>query len=124
MRRIEAESQTGYVSVYLRHEFTLTAVALAAVNDLILRVDYDDGFKAYLNGTEVARANLPTGDVAYDATATAGHEAGTPEDFDISTSRRLLQPGNNVLAIEVHNRSLTSSDLSMIPQLLRSRDAR
>lgn len=125
MRRIndnpdtpEDESRPGYLSVYLRYKFTLDSNSLAAIDDLILRVDYDDGFKAYLNGMEVAVANLPTGRVPYDQRATASHEAGTPEDFDISAGKRWLQVGENILAIQVHNRSLTSGDLSMIPELL------
>ena len=125
MRRInddpetpEDEGRPGYLSVHLRHTFTLDAESLAAVDDLILRVDYDDGFKAYLNGVEVARANLPAGVVPYDARATRGHEAGTPQDFDISDHKNLLRTGENVLAIQVHNQSITSADLSMIPELL------
>ncbi len=116
MRR--TDDQTGYISIHLRHEFHLTPESQAAIGNLILRIDYDDGFKAYLNGTEVARANLPTGDVTYETTATASHEAGAPEDFDISDHKNLLQTGGNVLAIEVHNRSATSSDVSMIPELV------
>jgi hypothetical protein len=114
----EDESQPGYLSVYLRYTFTLDSEALAAIDDLILRVDYDDGFKAYLNGIQVAVANLPTGRIAYDQPANGSHEAGTPEDFDISEHKLILQVGKNILAIQVHNRSLTSSDLSMIPELL------
>jgi len=116
MRR--TDTQTGYLSVYLRREFQLTADSWAAISDLLLRVDYDDGFKAYLNGTEVARANLPSGEIAHDVTATASHEAGSPEDLDISVHKDLLKTGRNVLAIQVHNRSATSSDLSMIPALI------
>ena len=118
MRRDDAQGIPGYVSVYLRYEFNLTATSLTAISDLILRVDYDDGFRAYLNGVEVARANLPTGDVTYDTTATGSHEAGSAEDFDISAHAGLLVVGNNVLAIQAHNRSLTSSDFSIIPELL------
>ena len=125
MRRIndnpetpEDESQPGYLSVFLRNKFLLDAESLAAIDDLILRVDYDDGFKAYINGTEVASANLPAGIVPYNQIATRGHEAGTPEDFDISAQKNLLRVGENVLAIQVHNRSLTNNDLSMIPELI------
>lgn len=125
MRRIndnpdtpEDESQPGYLSVYLRYQFTLDSDALAAIDDLILRVDYDDGFKAYLNGMEVAVANLPVGRVPHNQPATRSHEAGTPEDFDISAGKRWLQVGENVLAIQVHNRNITNGDLSMIPELL------
>ncbi|MHC4104908.1 MAG: hypothetical protein ACYSR9_08215, partial [Planctomycetota bacterium] len=108
----ENESQPGYLSVFLRRNFLLDAESLAAIDDLILRVDYDDGFKAYINGTEVARANLPAGIVAYDQVATRSHEAGTPEDFDISDYKSLLRLGENVLAIQVHNRSIRNGDLS------------
>ncbi len=125
MRRInddpetpDNEGQAGYLSVHLRHKFLLDAEELAAIDNLILRVDYDDGFKAYLNGAEVAGANLPAGIVPYNTRATASHEAGTPRDFDISDHKDLLHTGDNVLAIQVHNRSITSGDLSMIPELL------
>ena len=126
MRRIndnpdtpEDESRPGYLSVYLRYTFTLDSESLAAIDDLILRVDYDDGFRAYLNGALVASANLPaTGRVPHNQQATASHEAGTPEVFDITTGKRWLQVGENVLAIQVHNINLTNGDLSMIPELL------
>ncbi len=114
----EDESQPGYLSVHMRHVFTLSPESLAAVDDLILRVDYDDGFKAHLNGAEVARANLPAGRVAHDTRATRGHEAGTPRDFDISDAKHLLQVGDNVLAIQVHNQNIANGDLSMIPELI------
>ena len=125
MRRInddpetpDNEGQAGYLSVHLRHKFLLDAEGLDAIDNLILRVDYDDGFKAYLNGAEVASANLPAGIVPHNARATASHEAGTARDFDISDHKDLLRTGDNVLAIQVHNRSITSGDLSMIPELL------
>ena len=129
MRRIndnpgtpEDESRPGYLSVYLRYTFTLDSESLAALDDLILRVDYDDGFRAYLNGALVVSANLPeTGRVPHDQPATRSHEAGTPEDFDISDGKRWLRVGENVLAIQVHNRSLTNGDLSMIPELINRR---
>ena len=114
----QAEGVPGYVSVYLRHTFELTTDALAGMHELILRVDYDDGFKAYLNGVEIARANLPAGLVSHDRTANGSHEAGSPEEFAVPDAAGLLRKGLNVLAIQVHNRALTSSDLSMVPELL------
>src|SRR5438128_1871456 len=47
---------TTYLSVYARKMFVLTN--LARIQWLTLRIDYNDGFVAYLNGTEVARRNL------------------------------------------------------------------
>ena len=57
-------------SAYVRLPFTVTNVT--QVQDLKLRLRYDDGFIAYLNGTEVARANAPT-NATWDSTATRSH---------------------------------------------------
>ncbi|MBL9127426.1 MAG: DUF1800 family protein [Verrucomicrobiales bacterium] len=112
----QADGNPGYYSVFLRHTFNLSGpVDFDAV---ILSLDYDDGFVAYLNGTEVARANVDGNAPAYNAPASNDHEAGTPEEFDLSARRGLLRSGPNVLAIELHNVSLTSSDASIIPSLL------
>ncbi|MBI4604068.1 MAG: DUF1800 family protein [Planctomycetes bacterium] len=110
----EDESQPGYASVYVRARFQVAD--LAGVKDLIFRVDYDDGFAAYLNGTEIARKGLPA-NPAFNALATS-HDAGSPEDIDITARKSLLVAGTNVLAIQVHNTSLGSSDLTMIPEIL------
>ena len=89
-----------------------------------MHIDYDDGFIAYLNGQEVARANIGTaGDpVYYNQFADSDHEAvmyngGKPEKFDIGFAKSYLKNGENVLAIEVHNKSNNSSDMSLIPFL-------
>ena len=47
----------GTLAVYLRKSFTIDDVS--EINSLVLDVDYDDGFVAYINGQEVARANTP-----------------------------------------------------------------
>ena len=46
-------------TVYIRIPFAVADVA--AIDKLILRMRYEDGFVAYLNGIEVARANAPAG---------------------------------------------------------------
>ncbi|MCK4746872.1 MAG: hypothetical protein KAT15_07555, partial [Bacteroidales bacterium] len=43
------------LSVYCRYRFNLSDTSV--VSDLILDVDFDDGFVAFLNGTELARYN-------------------------------------------------------------------
>ena len=50
--------------------------------------------------------------------ASKNREAGNPETFDLSAHIPALREGNNVFAIEVHNRELGSSDLSIIPKLV------
>ena len=109
----------NYLSVYMRISFEPGDVS--AISRLTLTVDYDDGFVAYINGTEVARSPSMIGQgdpPAFDTPAnTPDHEAGTPEVYDISQAITQLVDGVNVLAIQVHNRSLSSSDLSLIPEL-------
>jgi hypothetical protein len=87
------------------------------VRALVLRIAYDDGFVAYLNGREVARAGVDGRPPARTARA-RDHEAGPPEDLVLPGAPALLVDGENVLAIEVHDSSLSSSDLSLVPELL------
>lgn len=115
----QAAGIPGYLTLYLRKTFHVASPQ--DLDALILRVDYDDGFVAYLNGTEVARANLAGRPPLHNEPATDDHEAGDAEDFDLTSQSGLLRAGANVLAIQVHNVSLTSSDLSMIPELLARR---
>jgi len=113
---------TGNISVFSRIAFTLADSA--AVTAMILDIDYDDGFVAWLNGIEIARANLGQKGVqpAWNLAANPDHEAniyrGLPPDrFLIANFREALRSGRNLLAIQIHNNSTSSSDLSMIPFL-------
>jgi len=108
------------ISVYIRKTFTVNDIA--NVDTAFLHIDYDDAFVAYLNGTEIARANIGTkGTVpAYTQTASSNHEAvmysgGAPDVFPISNIRTLLKAGENLLSIQVHNINSSSSDLTLIP---------
>ena len=82
-----------------------------------LEIAYDDGFVAYLNGQEIARANMPAGQPAFDTLATASIDAGAPLFINLDGFRNLMNVGDNVLAIEVHNADISSSDLSFLPRL-------
>ncbi len=104
----------NYATVYVRSHFTLGAEA-ASILHLELEAIFDDGFVAYLNGTEIARSHVPAGALQASTTA-SNHEASSgPETFTVDPA--LLVQGDNVLAVEVHNGSLGSSDLSFIPTL-------
>ena len=101
-------------SAYVRIDFS--AVNADTFSTLKLESQYDDGFVAYLNGSEIARVNAPGEDdetLAYDATALSSHpdsEALTPESIDITDARDVLVDGNNVLAIHLLNQAVNSSD--------------
>ena len=110
-------------SIYMRHTFEVADVS--EFSHAVFSMDYDDGFVAYLNGTEIARANAgePGEVLAWDAILDDWHEAvlyagGTPELVEVNPS--LLLEGPNVLAVEVHNNTVSSSDLTARPFFLVS----
>ncbi|MCK4958690.1 MAG: hypothetical protein KAT00_04810, partial [Planctomycetes bacterium] len=113
-----SDMQGSYISVYARKVFI--ASEPNDVARLLLSMDYDDSFVAYLNGVEIARANVTGNPPAYDLAADSDHEASSsssnPVEF-FQINPNLLVTGKNVLAIQGHNKSLSSSDFTMIPQL-------
>ena len=103
-------------SVFLRHKFSITDTS--SIVRAVLSMDYDDAFVAYLNDVEIARAGITGIHPAYNELG-ADHEAtmysgGTPESFIIEKKlmKTCLVSGDNVLSIQVHNSSITSSDIS------------
>lgn len=108
----------NYTSVYLRRNFTIAGDLTNAVLD----VGYDDGFVAYLNGTEIGRYNMGNAGTppAFDSTAENGHEATAANAvIQLRDHADLLVAGNNLLAFQVHNSSLDSSDLSLLPRIVK-----
>ncbi|MAS68596.1 MAG: secretion system protein Por [Flavobacteriaceae bacterium] len=104
------------ISLYMRKTFEIEDVSL--VSRAVLDIDYDDGFVAYINGVEVAR-DLFSGDhTSYSMPSDGLHEAqlytgNIPERYFFD--KTLLSDGSNIIAVQVHNQSLTSSDLSALP---------
>ncbi len=110
----------GTASIYVRILFTINDLEL--MENLWLDMDFDDGFIAHINGVEVARSNMLEATPSFNSTAIVDREAtiyqsGKPLRFGIDEFRALLNDGENVLSIQVHNISSTSSDLSLIPFL-------
>jgi len=104
-------------SVYIRIPFTIDDPA--TLSSLVLRMKYDDGFSAYLNGTLVASSQAPA-NPQWDSLATEDHTDSLAlvfEDFNISANLNLVEAGSNVLAIQGLNGTLGSSDLLILPEL-------
>jgi len=105
-------------SLYLRYLFHITNKE--DITKLLLHSDYDDSFIAYLNGVEIARSNNIYGvPITYQTLATSAHEAvkNSGEEFERCYFSKvqldtLLQIGDNVLAIEVHDFDSIPDDMS------------
>jgi spore coat protein CotH len=106
-------------SLYLRFPFEIGDLDQVASGDLNLRMKYDDGFVAYLNGHRVAAANAPAR-LQWNSRATAGH--GDPsatqfEVFNISNHRDKLVRGKNILAVHAMNISAESTDMLLVVEI-------
>lgn len=98
-----------YRTTYFRNRFTVADPA--AVTSMIGQLMYDDGAVVYLNGTELARPSMPSGTITA-STFAADREAGNAYlTLDWTSARSLLVAGTNVITVEVHQDSPTSSDL-------------
>ena len=105
-------------SMYLRFPFELEDLA-AVRGDLILKMKYDDGFVAYLNGHRIASANAPN-PIRWNSRATRGHgdpQAVEFETFNISEHREKFRKGKNVLAIHGLNVAPGSTDMLILPEI-------
>ncbi len=105
-------------SVFTRFEFQLDDPQ--DVGQLDFNLMFDDGFVAYLNGQEVARANAPA-EPSWDSAATrsvAADAATSFVTFDLTPFTGLLVEGGNLLAIQGLNSSASNSDLLLVPQLV------
>ena len=111
-----------YPTTYFRKRFVLNDPG--AVTGLTLRVCYDDGYVAYLNGEEVARGGMPGGAIGYGTLATAQNgSTGVYQQVSLAAHIGKLVGGAgqmNVLAVEVHQVSASSSDLFMDLELCRA----
>jgi len=118
------QMEGAILTLYARTDFWIWGNG-SPINYLRLLVRYDDGYVAYLNGTEIARANIAGQPPRFDETASALHEitggAGHfDEEIDVLAFKGALQEGKNTLAVEVHNGTLDSTDLSLSAELIYS----
>lgn len=100
-------------SAYLRSEFTPPAGD--AFTGLTLDIEYDDGFVAWLNGTEIARRNAPAVPAP---SSTAPQAAKEVESINVAPFASLVVPGQpNVLAIQGLNVAADDADFGIDAQL-------
>jgi len=103
------DMRENYISIYIRLRFNLTAEQIDSFTQLRAEVHYDDGFVLYLNGTRVAPPTNLTGDPpAYDQAANTANDYSA-QQIDLTSFLGQLVVGTNVLAMQVHNGSLSGS---------------
>jgi len=121
-----SSSNNKNVTTYFRKNFTVANLNqsgdIGAVGSAKMRVKRDDGIVVYVNGAEVARDNMPTGDID-DATLAATIASDDGQTWrDITVPVAALVQGENTVAVSVHQSARASSDLSFDADLALTRE--
>ena len=110
-----------YVTTYFRRQFQVNDIP--SIASLVMSTLRDDGAVVYINGTEVFRTNLPAAPavITYQSLG-LGAIGGADESalYDVSLDPCVLVSGLNVMAVEIHQSSGTSSDISFDMRLSTS----
>jgi hypothetical protein len=110
-------ASSKYITTYFRHRFVnRSPIPFTA---LTLRVIRDDGIVVWLNGAEVFRDNLPGGAVTFGTLALSS--LGPPLEGEFTETNLpplIVAPGTNVLAVEIHQGAVDSSDISFDLELI------
>lgn len=107
------DAENKYPTAYFRTDFELGAEE-QVLSALALGI-FDDGAVIYVNGNEVHRVRMSSDEISHDSLATSSASQNQIDPFDIPLD--LLRAGKNVIAVEVHQRRRTSSDLSFDLQI-------
>lgn len=106
------DMQNSYLCLFLRKTFVVSNAS--EISALKLSALVDDGFVAWLNGEEILRVGVP-GDpgsaVGIDTLAANAVEPVSMVTYALSVSPTILKDGNNILAVQVFQSSLGSSDV-------------
>lgn len=110
-------ADNNQITSYFRHSFNVAKASDYA--SLTMNMVRDDGGVVYLNGTELLRSpNLPAPPTAivYATTTSGDNGENTPESATVNASA--LRDNANVVAVEMHQQSATSSDVSFQLELI------
>jgi len=96
-----------WITAYFRKTINIANPSLYA--NYIFNVERDDGYIVYVNGTEVARNNMPGGAVTWATGATAAVEDAV---VSFTVPNTAFVAGTNVIAVEIHQASIVAGPLS------------
>ncbi len=106
-----SDDQNKHITSYFRSSLEIEDIAL--YDSYTARLMRDDGAVVYINGVEAFRVNMPEGTVLPETVAenfAGGNDEFTYFEYEVD--KNLFQQGTNVFAVEIHQSSPTSSDIS------------
>jgi len=102
-----SDMRNGYSTLYLRSQFRVSH--LADLKTVSFDCSFDDGFILWINGKEAIRNNAPENPTS-ESYSPVNHEWDTPFVLELSAGEMNLLEGENLLAVQVFNATLGSSD--------------
>lgn len=105
--RTSLAMRDNYTGVFFRKEFEVEDPA--AISQLTVEVQFDDGFILWVNGRFLLSENMPSNEVAFNRSASSAIENTAFVSFDVDVPRGVLVPGANVIAVQAHNASIGGS---------------
>jgi hypothetical protein len=107
-----SDANNKYITTYFRKSFDLTSGDLSA-SPYIINLLRDDGAVVYLNGEEIIRSNMPSGNIGFQTLASSSVSGSAESEFiSYAIGSEYFREGTNLLSIEVHQSAANSSDLS------------
>lgn len=102
-----------YITTYFRREFTVDAVPMSVTG----RMMRAHGAVLYLNGTEIARQNMPGSSAFGDLANATVSGAGATNYFGFTVPPGLLKAGRNLFCAELHLASPTNTTAGFSAEL-------
>ncbi|MCR5851262.1 MAG: lamin tail domain-containing protein [Bacteroidaceae bacterium] len=103
------DSGQKYPTYYFRKNLNIDSDP-SNIASLTLNFTADDGFVVYINGKEACRYLLPDGEITFGTYATT-YAPDNPDSGTLDLPVNLLQKGENIIAVEVHNNVPGSTDI-------------
>ncbi|MCQ2233772.1 MAG: CotH kinase family protein [Paludibacteraceae bacterium] len=104
-----ADKNNKPITAYFRSTFNVEDPS--QFEKLVANLIYDDGAVVYINGKEIYRCNLPEGEIT-DSTLALDYENDAEASINIKVSD--IVKGVNTIAVEMHQNTPTSSDLTFV----------
>ncbi|MDH4241834.1 MAG: lamin tail domain-containing protein, partial [Phycisphaerae bacterium] len=120
---VQQQMQNVNASLWIRIEFDLGEIDPAFFETLMLRMKYEDGFVAYLNGQYLTERNAP-GSLPWNSTSLSDRpieDSSVFEEINLLAYLNLLRSGVNVLAVHGLNDNKNDSEFLILPELVVAR---
>ncbi|MBW8039813.1 MAG: hypothetical protein FVQ85_07420, partial [Planctomycetes bacterium] len=121
---IQGQMKNINASIWTRIEFNIEEGGAGIFDTLTLRMKYEDGFVAYLNGQYIAERNAP-GSLSWNSTALSDRpddDSSVFEEINVTAYLGTLQDGKNVLSIHGLNDNKNNDAFLILPELVAARN--